>query len=63
MCDSTFRCTHFTWTNYNGGTCWLKYGSVSKPDAFFTNNYSMVCGVSQASFIQPLSISKKVFLT
>jgi hypothetical protein len=21
---------HFTWTTYNGGTCWMKKGTVSK---------------------------------
>ena len=46
MCDKTIRCTHFAWTNYNGGTCWMKYCTVSKSDAIFTNDYSMVCGVS-----------------
>lgn len=30
ICSVTFktpmdRCTHFTWTDYNGGTCWLKF--------------------------------------
>ena len=40
MCDKTIRCTHFAWTNYNGGTCWMKYGTVSKSDAIFTNDYS-----------------------
>jgi hypothetical protein len=44
-CAQTSGCTHFTWTTYNGGTCWMKYGSVSQSDAFFTNDYSMVCGV------------------
>jgi hypothetical protein len=44
-CAQTAGCTHFTWTTYNGGTCWMKKGSVSKSDAFFTNDHSMVCGV------------------
>lgn len=25
-CYSVNECTHWTWTNYNGGTCWLKKG-------------------------------------
>ena len=44
-CARTSGCTHFAWTTYNGGTCWLKGGSATKNDAFFTNDYSMVCGV------------------
>ena len=62
LCAKTFRCTHFTWNNYNGGTCWMKYGNVLKTDAFFTNDYSMVCGVNPASLIQSLSLSKYKFL-
>ena len=35
-CSSTSGCTHFTWTTYNGGTCWMKGGSVSKTQAVST---------------------------
>ncbi len=45
-CAQTKRCTHFTWTRYNGGTCWMKMGNVSKSDAFSTNDQTMVCGVA-----------------
>jgi hypothetical protein len=31
-CAQTSGCTHFTWTQYNGGTCWMKYGSISQYD-------------------------------
>mgnify|MGYP002385920216 FL=1 len=44
-CAQTTGCTHFTWTRFNGGTCWLKSGSVSKNDAFSTQDQTMVCGV------------------
>ena len=44
-CASTAGCTHFTWTTYNGGTCWMKSGSVSKSDAISTSDMAMVCGV------------------
>ena len=44
-CTSTSGCTHFTWTTWNGGTCLMKSGSVSKSDARFTGDDSMVCGV------------------
>ena len=48
-CTQTSGCTHFTWTTYNGGTCWLKSGSVSKSDATSTNDASMVCGIIGSS--------------
>ncbi|CAF1468213.1 unnamed protein product [Adineta steineri] len=44
-CASTQGCTHFTWTTWNGGTCWMKQGPVSQNDAFSTNDQSMVCGI------------------
>jgi PAN domain len=44
-CAQTSGCTHFTWTTYNGGTCWMKSGPVSKNDARSTHDPSMVCGV------------------
>jgi hypothetical protein len=44
-CAQTSGCTHFTWTKLNGGTCWMKYGSVSKNDAFSTGDSTMVCGI------------------
>ena len=44
-CAQTSSCTHFTWTSYNDGTCWMKSGSVFKNDAVSTNDNSMVCGV------------------
>ena len=49
QCEQTHRCTHFTWTTYLGGTCWMKTGAVSKNDAFSTNDQTMVCGVSQSA--------------
>ncbi|CAF4393866.1 unnamed protein product, partial [Rotaria sordida] len=48
-CAETQRCTHFTWTQYNGGTCWMKSGAVSKNDAFSTSDSTMVCGVVDGS--------------
>ncbi|KAF1778424.1 Metallo-dependent phosphatase-like [Phytophthora cactorum] len=44
ICSKTNSCGAFTWTNYNGGTCWLKSskgGSTSNPGA--------VSGVLQTS--------------
>ncbi|CAF1103904.1 unnamed protein product [Rotaria sordida] len=44
-CAETQQCTHFTWSGYNGGTCWMKSGTVSKNDAISTSDSTMVCGV------------------
>ena len=44
-CASTSGCTHFTYTTYNDGTCWMKQGPVSKSNAFDTGDKTMVCGV------------------
>ena len=49
-CEQTPSCTHFTWTNHNGGTCWLKKDLVKTSqwpfatDLIETNDNSMVCG-------------------
>ncbi len=44
-CIITNGCTHFTWTDFEGGTCWMKKNFASKTNAYFTNNYNMVCGI------------------
>jgi hypothetical protein len=48
-CWNNEQCTHFTWTSYEGGTCWMKSGSVTKANAFDTGDNSMVCGVTRES--------------
>ena len=42
-CVQTSGCTHFSWNSYEGGTCWMKKGLVSKSDAFYKAN--TVCGL------------------
>lgn len=44
-CATTSGCTHFTWTDYNGGTCWMKKNSVSKKKAVAKYDHNAVCGV------------------
>ena len=44
-CVNTQGCTHFSWTSYNGGTCWMKSGSVSKSNAIYNGNNDMICGI------------------
>ena len=48
-CATTSGCTHFTWSNWNGGTCWMKSGSVSKSDAYSNGDNSMICGILTGS--------------
>ncbi|KAJ6643403.1 Glucan endo-1,3-beta-glucosidase [Pseudolycoriella hygida] len=45
-CSSTPGCTHFTWTNYKGGTCWMKKNGASKSDAIPKQDAGAVCGVT-----------------
>ena len=45
LCVRTKGCTHFTWSKSKGGSCWMKYGAVSKTFAFKTNDMTMVCGI------------------
>ena len=44
-CMSTNGCTHFSWTNHQGGTCWMKKGGAQKSDAIANNNSGMICGI------------------
>jgi hypothetical protein len=45
VCVSTPGCTHFTWTDFSGGTCWMKSGPVKKEEAFPINSASAICGI------------------
>jgi hypothetical protein len=44
-CNQTSGCTHFTWTTFNTGTCWMKQGKISKDQAHDSDDKEMVCGV------------------
>jgi len=48
-CADTNGCTHFTWTSFEGGTCWMKQGVISKDMAVSTSDPTMVCGVMGGS--------------
>jgi len=50
-CVHTRGCTHFAWTDFEGGTCWMKNGPAQKSDAHPTNNPDMVCGIIRTSII------------
>ena len=48
-CEQTPGCTHFTWNPYDGGICWLKGGSVTKDDAYYSDVPGIVCGVVEGN--------------
>lgn len=50
-CKMKSGCTHYTWTNYNGGTCWMKKGIVTNDNAFATKDSNSVCGLLSKSGI------------
>lgn len=45
VCAKTPDCTHYTWTDFNSGTCWMKKNRVSKSDAFVKQDQNAVCGI------------------
>ena len=53
-CSLNSACTHFTWTSYNGGTCWLKQklskvsGFPYAVGVFAVTDDSYVCGFMYA---------------
>jgi hypothetical protein len=44
ICLKTAGCTHYTWTTYNGGNCWMKSGNFGKNKALRPTDNIMVCG-------------------
>ncbi len=45
QCIDKDGCTNFAWTNYQGGTCWFKQGSLSTNDAVPNSEPGSVCGI------------------
>ncbi len=43
-CLKKSGCTHFEWTDFQNGTCWMKQGKVNELNATSNNNFNMVCG-------------------
>jgi hypothetical protein len=60
-CATTPGCTHFTWDNYLGGTCWLKQGAIARTDAVFSNSPGIICGI--ASDPKPIQHGKVHFIS
>lgn len=53
-CENFASCTHFTWSEFNSGTCWLKSSStVTKADAFVSNQANVVCGIVRRESTAP----------
>lgn len=50
-CGRTSGCTHFTWSDYQDGTCWMKQGSVSKGNVLSKPNSGLVCGIMDSKGI------------
>lgn len=44
VCGKIPQCTHFTWTPYRQGTCWMKTGRVRKSDAVVSDDPEAICG-------------------
>lgn len=47
-CRIDQQCTHYTWTNYHGGTCWMRSNDqISKYDAIESNDNGgyIRCGI------------------
>jgi hypothetical protein len=45
VCGETPGCTHYTWTEAEGGSCTMFEGDVTKEDAFVTDDLAMICGI------------------
>ena len=45
LCYQASGCTHFAWSLYNGGTCFMKKGTITKSNAILISNPNTVCGV------------------
>ncbi|CAF1142641.1 unnamed protein product [Brachionus calyciflorus] len=44
-CKSTPGCTHYAWSDYEDGICWMKTNGASKSQAIQTDNQNIVCGI------------------
>ena len=51
-CSTTFGCTHYAWSTWNTGTCWLKKATtkVLQTHAKYTNDFTMLCGILTGEF-------------
>ena len=47
ICYAKTLCQAFTWTNYNGGTCWLKSAGTGKRNIVVGAYSGLLCGLTQ----------------
>jgi hypothetical protein len=51
-CSNTVGCTHYVWSTWNSGTCWLKASTttINQANAIYTNDFTMVCGIINGKY-------------
>ena len=54
-CIITDMCTHYVWSDYGGGLCWLKNGTITKKEAFKVINKSNICGIVTEGNVKNIS--------
>ncbi|KAI8613535.1 glycoside hydrolase superfamily [Chytriomyces sp. MP71] len=60
VCHNTSGCTHFTWTDYAGGTCWMKQGPVDASTAVALTGNGFLCGYLVAPTTSTLPTTTKI---
>ncbi|KAG1708635.1 hypothetical protein DVH05_022264 [Phytophthora capsici] len=55
MCANDTKCTHWTWNNSNGGTCWFKTGTRSAKTTKWGSNCGYVISRNAAMQVQTQS--------
>ncbi len=53
-CKKKNDCSHYTWSKYKGGTCWMKKGLISKSNAKKVSD-EFVCGIINTASSEPSS--------
>ncbi|KAI9354807.1 peptidase M60-like family-domain-containing protein [Zopfochytrium polystomum] len=54
-CVANPDCTNFSWTDWSGGTCWMKKGNFAKSAAVYSSTSGALCGGRGTA---PVSTSK-----
>ena len=62
MCAQETDCTHYSWTNTDGGSCFLKSGKVCKKDAVHYSEGGSVCGIEKEDCTTDYISTKGEFL-
>ena len=43
-CRQTPGCSHYSWTSFQDGTCWMKTGNVTSVNATLVSDETAMCG-------------------